>query len=246
MPRLSNHLFFRISTAFTVLIVLTLATACISTTTPAPQPEHAEQNERDSEGSEPSATRTAASPLEQQALDTLEAEAIGAMPIATSGDINGDGIAEMVAYRPGDITPSDPFSDPAYASYTLVASELVVAQEDSEGSGELRYLLRVTPEEIVAEGHHLMSLTTFPASDRPLTPAAFLVHIPHPSPSEVPGDELTIIPLNSAGERYMQSIGFAWDAEAQRYRLVLAAEPAGEVGEATDHESEGRTEGGSE
>jgi hypothetical protein len=229
MPRLSNHLFFRISTAFTVLIVLTLATACISTTAPSPQPERAGQEERDPEGAEPPATRTAASPLEQQALDTLEAEAAGAMPVATSGDINGDGTAEMVAYRPSDITPSDPFSDPAYASYTLVASELVVVQEE-EGSGELRDLLRITPEEIVAEGHHLMSLTTFPASDRPLTPAAFLVHLPHPSPSEVPGDELTIIPLNNAGERYMQSIGFAWDAEAQRYRLVLAAEPTGEVG----------------
>ncbi|NJN67681.1 MAG: hypothetical protein HC884_13710 [Chloroflexaceae bacterium] len=151
--------------------------------------------------------------------------------IVSNGDVSGDGNPEVIAYQVADMTLSRTFADPLYRSYPWIVSELLVVQEGE--TGELEYLLTVTPESLMTYDQKLMTLGV-PSSGNYRSPAAFLAT--YTRDSEVP---FTIIPITSAGEPYMQSIGFAWDKEAGEYRLILAVNvPTPAADEASEEPAE--------
>ncbi len=136
--------------------------------------------------------------------------------IAASGDINGDGSTDVIAYKPANITRSPLVSSASYADYNLIASELVIVQEGADGRPQLQ--LGVTTDAIYAADTLLLD---YPAEDTLRTPAAFLLAVDAASPIPV-----RIIPLNSAGEPYTQGVGMAWNSADQGYRLVASGEQA--------------------
>jgi len=143
-------------------------------------------------------------------------------------DINNDGVDEFLVFRGTDIVPSPKFSDPAYDYYQVLASEFAILHQGVKNT-PTEWLLKVTPERITANGETLMSLVV-PEKGNFIAPAAFLIG--YSAESDV---QITIIPLDKEGKRYMQNIRFSWDEEARQYRLILwmkmptvepAAEPA--------------------
>ncbi len=155
---------------------------------------------------------TSAPAMEDQIHESLGPDAF----VIANGDLNNDGKEEVLAALPSSLELSKEFSDPSYVDYDEVVSALIISQEGEEEGDEPVCLLRITTEQITAKGEMLLSFAT-PESETFSPPAAFLVkYLPD---SSVP---LAIIPLNSMGGRYMQGIGFAWDTEAQTYRMILA------------------------
>jgi hypothetical protein len=143
-------------------------------------------------------------------------------------DINNDGVDEFLVFRGTDIVPSPKFSDPAYDYYQVLASEFAILHQGVKNT-PTEWLLKVTPERVTANGETLMSFVV-PKKGNFIAPAAFLIGYSMENDAQI-----TIIPLDKEGKRYMQNIGFSWDEEAQQYRLILwmkmptvepAAEPA--------------------
>ncbi|MCG8348498.1 MAG: hypothetical protein MI924_12060 [Chloroflexales bacterium] len=139
--------------------------------------------------------------------------------VAFSGDINSDNIADVIAYKPSNITPIRFFSGPDYASYDRVASEIVIVQEVAGAQPQV--LLRVAPQGITAI---TAPLAEYPAFDPVSAVAAFLIAVD--PRGLVP---LNIIPITGSGEPYlrgsdffMQNDGIAWNSAEQAYRLVAS------------------------
>lgn len=139
--------------------------------------------------------------------------------VALSGDINSDGIADVIAYKPSSIALISFFSGPVYASYDLVASEIVIVQEVAGAQPQV--LLSVAPQGITAV---TAPLAEYPAFDPASAVAAFLIAVD--PRGLVP---LTIIPITNSGEPYlrgsdffMQNDGIAWNSAEQAYRLVAS------------------------
>lgn len=135
--------------------------------------------------------------------------------LATYAELNGDEDPEVVLYKPSDVVLAEEFLDPLYTEYTLVVSELMIARMGEDG--RFQKLLHVAPQEIIAGESRLMSLITFPQAEAYSVPSAFLTTYPESGDTQI-----TIIPLNESGERYMQSVGVFWNKEKGGYRLVLS------------------------
>lgn len=126
--------------------------------------------------------------------------------VAANSDLNGDNKPEIVAYSAANISPAV-----SVEGYTLAVNELVVAQE---GAGDtVRFMLRVSPQGVVADGASLLS---FPS------PAAALLIARS-------GSQISVIPLNSEGKGYVKGGVFFWDTAAQQYILTGEVEVPGEL-----------------
>src|SRR6185503_5952182 len=116
--------------------------------------------------------------------------------IAASGDANGDGKRDVIAYKPASVAPRSP--DPAYP---LTVSEVVIVQEGAAGQPEVQ--VTVKPQEITVPNQLSIS---FPTVDPLTTPAAFLLSV-----AATGGAPMNIIPLNAGGDPFMQGFSVAWD-----------------------------------
>lgn len=144
-------------------------------------------------------------------------------------DINHDDVFELLVFRDSEIALAPEFSDPAYIYYPVLASEFAVVQIGGAVHSTPTWLLNVTTEHIAASGETLISFVApDTGSQKPGTelarkvldarvPAAFLIG--YSPESDV---QITIIPVDDEGRRFMQSLGVAWDSEAEQYRLILS------------------------
>ncbi len=140
-------------------------------------------------------------------------------------DLNDDGRNnEILAYIPAEMPLARDFSDPMYDEYQLLATSLAILQQtqQTQQSNPLRLLLKITPQGITAGEQSLLSFA-LPASSQFGPPTAFLTTYNPEGPIHV-----TVIPVSNTGERYMQSIGLAWNEEEAVYRLVLSVRRPGE------------------
>jgi hypothetical protein len=126
--------------------------------------------------------------------------------IAASGDINRDGIADVIAYKPADVDLSSPDSN-----YPLLASEVVIAQVSPGGGPEI--VFSITPAQIWESG---ATLLLYPQGSAEATPAAFALRVRRSAPGV-----LTFVAVNSAGTFIAQSFDVIWAEAEQAYRLVL-------------------------
>jgi hypothetical protein len=137
-------------------------------------------------------------------------------------DLNNDGKNnEIIAYKPAEISLARDFSDPMYEEYQLLATSLTILQQTQQ-SNPLRFLLEITPQGITAGEQQLLSFA-LPASSQFAPPAAFLTAYSQEGPIH-----MTVVPVGNTGERYMQSIGLAWNEKEAAYRLVLSGRRPGE------------------
>lgn len=126
--------------------------------------------------------------------------------IASAGDLNSDGVPDVVAYKPAATTP-----DPSMASYvtedTLIAAELIVVQADQHGQPMVQFA--ADPTGYTSNG---TTISPFASGDPNLTPAAFLVAV-------LPGDGalLAVLPINAAGQGVAQAAPIIWNAIEERY-----------------------------
>ena len=126
--------------------------------------------------------------------------------MVTMGDYNGDNVVEHVYYRPSSVLPDPSFASPAYAAYTLVASEVMIAQGDASNNT----VLAAINTNGVQSDSLLLNLTNGAA-----TPAAFMVAAPSEN-----GLPVAVIPINANGQGYMQGFGLRWDASEGAYRIA--------------------------
>ncbi|MCU0492663.1 MAG: hypothetical protein MUD01_13810 [Chloroflexaceae bacterium] len=140
--------------------------------------------------------------------------------VAARGDFSGDGMEELIAYRPTDVVPQ--LTGPAYAGYNYVTSEVVVVQAAADGSSQM--LLTISPTAVTAAGQELLSWGGNPAGGRSV--AAFLLAVHDPR-----GIVVGVIPLEASGDAYGQGAGFYWNWAEGGYRLAMpgaAGPPADE------------------
>ncbi len=201
-----------------ICLVALLLPACIRTAPPPDsKPRRAAPTSR--AHSEARATTQHEDPPEPSPTPTLKQRMLDAAGpgwvLATYAELNDDEEPEVVLYKPSDVVLAEEFLDPLYTEYTLVVSELMIARMGEDGS--FQKLLHVAPQEVIAAESRLMSLVTFPQAEAYSVPSAFLTTYPESGDTQI-----TIIPLNESGERYMQSVGVFWNKEKGGYRLVLS------------------------
>lgn len=123
--------------------------------------------------------------------------------IIGQGDYNGDGIPDVVGYKPASaVTPAQ-----ANPALPYVATEVTIAQRRADGQVET--LLTLTTATMSAPG---IVLRDFVASGQAVT--AFQVGV---TSGAAP---LTIVPLSNTGQPIGESIGVAWNAEQRGFRLA--------------------------
>jgi hypothetical protein len=126
----------------------------------------------------------------------------------SSGDFNGDGLAETLYYRPSNITPRTAFDD-AYLSNNAIAVEaVIVAQDGAHGPWAM---LEADSRRIQADTTMLKQFE----GDFAASPAAFLMAL-EPGSSTL----INLLPLNADGTRHSTFIGVNWNAAEQGYRLA--------------------------
>lgn len=132
---------------------------------------------------------------------------------AYQGDINADGLRDVVASIPSAISPDQ---DMQASMQHPPAREITIIQEGE--TNRPRTLLRITPDEIRSGGSVLID---YGASGSALRPAAFLMQI-----NEGAEVAFSVVPMTATGSGYGQGVGLLWDAEQQRYVVAGAAEGA--------------------
>lgn len=131
--------------------------------------------------------------IEQRVLDLIGWDG----SVAANSDLNGDGKTEVVIYRKTRVTPVA-----SVPGYSLVASELVVAQE---GIGDnIRLLLEVSKTGVKADGAVIFSFSS-PAE-------ALLI--------ARTGAQISVIPLDGEGRGCSKGGTFAWDPGGKNYTLM--------------------------
>jgi hypothetical protein len=127
--------------------------------------------------------------------------------VALRDDINGDGIAEQIAYRTGRVKINTPvgYSDPSIKA-VIIASEMFVTHEPTPGGRTLLYL---NPRALVADNERLLLM----GQENEPSPG-FLVIV-------YGGDYYSyyITPIASDGTPGNQSVRVVWSVEQQAYVL---------------------------
>ncbi len=131
--------------------------------------------------------------------------------IAYSGDLNADGRADVVAYKPGGVTPGPAFSRPGYTGYIGSVSEAVIVQADTAGRPQV--LVRLSRSGITIGQQGAISFP--PSNDARNNPAAIMLLIDTTQPPAV-----AALPINSSGEPYTQAAGVRWNRSRAAYELI--------------------------
>lgn len=131
--------------------------------------------------------------------------------IAYSGDLNADGRADVVAYKPASVTPGPTFGRPGYTSYIGSVSEAVIVQADAAGR----------PQTLVSMGRsgvtigQRMAVGFPPSNDARNNPVAIMLLIETTQPPVI-----AVLPINSSGEPYTQAAGVRWNRSRAAYELI--------------------------
>jgi hypothetical protein len=128
--------------------------------------------------------------------------------VAFDGDANGDGRRDVIAYKPAGIQVRPPNT-----AYLLVASEVVIVQENAAGPyGQPEVQLAVNAREIMAPNAPLFNYLT---SDPNRTVTAFLLNV-----TPATATPIALLPINTAGAPVNDlAIATFWDTGVQAYRL---------------------------
>jgi hypothetical protein len=124
--------------------------------------------------------------------------------VAALGDANLDGRIDVIGYMPASIAARQPSPD-----YPLVASQVVIVQQNDFGQPELQFA--ANSQQILVPGQ---TLAAFPEAVRP---AAYMLRVAPGS-----GQPLALAPISASGDLITLPGGFAWDFGAGRYVLVAA------------------------
>jgi hypothetical protein len=131
--------------------------------------------------------------------------------IAYSGDLNADGRADVVAYKPGGVTPGPTFSRSGYTGYIGSISEAVIVQADAAGKPQT--LVRLSRSGVMFGQRVAVSFP--PSNDARNNPVAIMLLIETTQPPVV-----AALPINSSGEPYTQAAGVRWNRSRAAYELI--------------------------
>ncbi len=128
--------------------------------------------------------------------------------VALDGDANGDGQRDVIAYKPAGIQVRPPNT-----AYRLVASEVVIVQENGAGPyGQPEVQLAINTREMMAPNTPLVNYLT---SDPNRTIGAFLLNV---TPNT--GIPMALLPVNTAGAPVNDlAIAAYWDTGVAAYRI---------------------------
>jgi hypothetical protein len=127
--------------------------------------------------------------------------------VAYEGDLNNDGMRDVVAYQPATIEPAA--SMQSYMTEdAFVAAELIVVQANAAGEPVVQFA--ADPEGLKSNGANINPFRPDPN----LNPAAFIVEV-------MPANavKLTVLPINADGEGFTQAAPITWNPAEQRYAL---------------------------
>ncbi|NWG19371.1 MAG: hypothetical protein HXY39_03505 [Chloroflexi bacterium] len=131
--------------------------------------------------------------------------------VAYRGDLNADGRADVVAYKPATITPGATFKRPEYAAYIGAASEAVIVQADTTGRPQMLVMMNLAG---IMFGKQL-AVSFPPSSNATYNPVALMLLIGTAQPATV-----AVLPINSSGEPYTQAAGVRWNRSLGAYELI--------------------------
>jgi hypothetical protein len=190
-----QHAHTRVSGLLLLCVLALLLTAC----TIRVEPETAQQ---------PTSTPLPAATQQPAALVGTE------WTRAYEGDLNGDGVRDVVAYKPASIELAPEMQTQPYAGPdSVVASELVVVQESGRAP---QMQASVSPQGVAAYDTTLLGAAQFGEPG----PAAFLVNI-QPQAADT---QVSMIPLNAEGNAYGQGFGLYWNEGQLAYRLFVGGQ----------------------
>jgi hypothetical protein len=133
---------------------------------------------------------------------------------AYEGDLNGNGMRDVVAYKPASIELAPEMQAQPYAgAETVVAAELVIVQESGQAP---QTQASVSPQGVAAHDVTLLDAEQFGEPG----PAAFLVNI-QPQAEDV---QVSLIPLDANGNAYAQGFGLYWNEGQLAYRLFVGGQ----------------------
>ena len=119
------------------------------------------------------------------------------------GDLNGDGAADVVAYKPATVTLDAAFTQPAYASYRGPIESLVIVQANPAGQP---YVQTEMSRVLVRSAGN--TITGFAGA------AAHMVLV---SPGSRP--QISIQQVGANGQPLGKPLGLNWDATTGRYTI---------------------------
>lgn len=131
--------------------------------------------------------------------------------IAYSGDLNADGRADVVAYKPASVTPGPTFNRPGYTAYIGSVSEAVIVQADAAGRPQT--LVRLSRSGIVIGPR--MAVRFPPSNEAWNNPVAIMLLIETTQPPVI-----AALPINSNGEPYTQAAGVRWNRRSAAYEVI--------------------------
>jgi hypothetical protein len=192
-----QHTRFHIAGILLLLVSLLLA-ACTSSTAqePAPQPPTATVLL-------PTATEPAAPDPTTPPAPTHPPALVGPeLTVAYEGDMNRDGVRDVVAYKAADITPA-PDMRSYLAEMPLTIAEAMVVQEPAQGSAYVLVQASVSPQGVAATDSVLIPADQFGEPG----PVAFLMGV-DPQAQDA---QVSFIPLDATGNAYGQGFGLYWN-----------------------------------
>lgn len=129
--------------------------------------------------------------------------------VAYEGDLNRDGVRDVVAYKASDIRPASAMSS-YLEEMPLTIAEAVIVQETAQVQAS------VSPQDVAAADIVLLPEERFGEPG----PAAFLMGV-DPQADDV---QVQFIPLDSTGNAYAQGFGLYWNEGQLAYRLFVGGQ----------------------
>jgi hypothetical protein len=219
------HMHFRFVGGMLLALVALLLAACTSGTAqqpPAPSPTAAVQP--------PASTQPPSTPVSSFATPAPPPAPTSAPPaptqppalvgpewtVAYAGDLNGDGVRDVVAYMPAalDLAP-EMQRQPDAGPDAVIVSELVIVQAQAQAQTP-HVQASVSPRGVEAADTPLLGAEQFGTPG----PAAFLVGV-DPQAEEA---QVQLIPLDATGNAYGQGVGLYWNEGQQAYRLFVGGQ----------------------
>jgi hypothetical protein len=137
------------------------------------------------------------------------------LTVAYEGDMNRDGVRDVVAYKAADITPA-PDMRSYLAEMPLTVAEAMVVQEPAQGSAYVLVQASVSPQGVAATDSVLIPADQFGEPG----PVAFLMGV-DPQAQDA---QVSFIPLDATGNAYGQGFGLYWNEGQRAYRLVVGGQ----------------------